>query len=116
VSLSEPTAYIPLKHAAQKYGIPLKTLLEQVESGSIASAKLPSGELLVAERNLDPSLKINRKDFKHLRKQPISASEASRKYSKIYEVSLSQRIFSRWADLKYITVLDRRSWLSIITG
>jgi hypothetical protein len=104
---SEPITYIPLKHAAEKYGIPEKTLLDHVKSGSIASAQLPNGELLVAETNVDSSLKIKRKDYKHLHNQPISASEASRKYSQIHNISISQRIFSRWAELKYITVLER---------
>jgi hypothetical protein len=43
-------------------------------------------------------------EFAHLRGQAISASEASRKYSKIYGVPISHRIFSRWAEAGYIKV------------
>ena len=97
---STPT-YIPLKHAAERYGISEKTLLERVKSGSIASAQLPDGELLVAENHVDPSLNINRQDFDHLRGQPISMSEASRKYE------IGQSNFSRWTKADYIKVLER---------
>ena len=93
--------YIPLKYAARKYGIPEKTLLERVKSGSIASAQRPDGELLVAENNVDPSLNIKRDDFEHLRGQKISMSEASRKYQ------IAHANFSRWTKAGYIKVLER---------
>jgi hypothetical protein len=70
--------YIPLKQAAERYGVPEKTLLERVNSGSIASGQLPNGELLVAENDIDPSLQIKRDDFEHLRGQKIGVREAGK--------------------------------------
>jgi hypothetical protein len=106
MSFSLSASYIPLKYAAQKYGIPEQSLIDKVKSGSIASGRLPDGELLVAEHEIDPSLNIRREDFAHLRGCPISMSEASRKYS-TNETVIPQQNFSRWAQAKYIKVLER---------
>jgi hypothetical protein len=46
-------------------------------------------------------------EFAHLRDQTISASEASRKYSKIFGVNIPQPNFSRWAEAGYIEVRER---------
>jgi predicted site-specific integrase-resolvase len=101
VSLSSSNTYTPLSQAALKYNLSEQSLLEWVKSGRIASAPLPTGELLVAEQDVAPSFNINREDFKHLRGQKISMSEASRKYG------ISHANFSRWAKTGYIKILDR---------
>jgi len=94
-------SYIPLSQAIRKYGVSKKSLLRRIKSGKLAAAKLPDGEFLVAENEIDPSLNIKREDFEHLRGQKLSMSEASRKYN------ISQPTFSRWASLGFITVLER---------
>jgi len=106
-TLRSSTTYIPLKQAAERYGVPEKTLLERVNSGSIAAAQLPNGELLVAESNVDPSLNIKRENFEHLRGQAISASEASRRYSELLGTTIYPSRFSEWAKAGFIKVLDR---------
>ena len=110
MALSLTPTYIPLKHAVRKYGIAEKTLLDQIKSGSIATGQLPDGELLVAERdlntNLDPSLQIRQEDFVNLQRQPISISEASRKYSSEH-VFIPPQNFSRWAKSGHIKILER---------
>ena len=99
MSLSLPTSYIPLEYAAEKYNISEKSLFERIKSGRIASAKLPSGELLVAENDVDPSLNIRREDFEHLRGKPIGVAEAGRKYGVI------NTTLSKWTRTGYIKVL-----------
>ncbi|MFQ5577970.1 MAG: helix-turn-helix domain-containing protein, partial [Anaerolineae bacterium] len=99
--LARTETYIPLAQAAQKYGIPEKTLLDRVKSGSIAKAQLPNGDWLVAEHDVDPSLDIRRKDFEHLRGQKISASQASREYG------VDNSTIGKWAKAGHITVLER---------
>ena len=72
-----------------------------------------TGELLVvADQNgnsQDPQTKeeVIAAKFAPLRGQPISASEASQKYSDKYKVPMGPALFSRWAKLGYITVLER---------
>jgi len=95
------TTYIPLPQAVRKYGISKKALLERIKSGKLTVAKLPDGEFLVAENEIDPSLSIKREDFEHLRGQKISVSGSSRKYG------IPHTNFSRWARLGFITVLER---------
>jgi len=99
--LQTGNTYIPLPEAIRKYGMSRNTLLERIKSGTLSAAKLPDGEYLVAENELDPSLNIKREDFEHLRGRKISVSESSRKYN------IPHTNFSRWAKLGYITVLER---------
>lgn len=93
--------YIPLDAAVQKYGISEESLLKRIQSGKLASAKLPNGEYLVAEHSIDPSLKIRREDFEHLRGKGISGSESSRKYG------ISTANFSKWSRVGYIKRMGR---------
>lgn len=104
--INVPT-YIPLVAAVQKYGILEKTLLKRIKSGKLASAQLPDGEYLVAEHDIDPSLRIKREDFKHLRGQGISVTNAGKKYD------IRAANFSRWTKLGYIKVLER-GWKLIL--
>ena len=62
---------------------------------------------MVSEHDVDQSLSITRDLFEHLRGQPISASEASRKYSDSSGVTILQSTISRWAKAGYIKVLAR---------
>lgn len=95
------TTYIPLSQAISKYRVSRKSLLKRIKSGKVSSAKLPDGEYLVAENDIDPSLSIKREDFEHLRGQKISMSDASRKYG------IPHPTFSRWAKASFIGVLGR---------
>jgi hypothetical protein len=101
--------YIPLSDAAQKYGISEEALTQLIEAGKIEAVQLSSGELLVAAENGKYKTKeqIIAEEFSELRGQVISASEASRKYSKVYDISIPQPNFSRWADAGYIEVRER---------
>jgi hypothetical protein len=95
---SDSATYIPLKQAAKKYHISEETL-NQVQSGSITAARLPDGELLVAEQEIDPSLNITREQFSHLRDSPIGLAEAGRKYG------VSQPTVTNWVKAGYRQVL-----------
>src|SRR5512136_2973136 len=103
--------YLPLAEAARRHGLSAKVLTQLIQAGKIGAVQLSSGEVLVAADNNNghgykTKAEIIAANFAHLRGQPISASEASRKYS-TDEVSISQRSFSRWAEAGYIKVLDR---------
>lgn len=110
MAVPQPVTYIPLKYAAQKYGIPEKTLLDQVKSGSIASGQLPDGELLVAEHDIGSSLHIRREDFAHLRGRKINVRKA------IWKYGIAPRTLSRWAEAKYIRILHRGYRLDLDEG
>jgi len=108
--LNIPT-YLPLPKAAQKYGLSEKALTQLVQAGKIEAVRLPSGEVLVPADNGSKALQTKEEiiatKFAHLCEQPISASEASRKYSDIHDVPISHVLFSRWARAGYITVMKR---------
>lgn len=103
--------YLPLVDAAQKYGLSEKALTQLIQAGKIEAVQLPTGELLVpADSNgSTPKTKeqIIAEEFTHLRGQPISASEASRKYSQMFSVHIPYQNFSRWAEAGYIEVKER---------
>jgi hypothetical protein len=116
-SLKEPPmpnpTYLSLEEAARKYGVKEKVLTQLIADGMVQTRTTSSGELLVvADKNgnsQEPRTKqeIITARFAHLRSQPISVSEASRKYSKTFGVTISQPLISRWVKLGYITVLNR---------
>jgi len=105
--------YLSLEEAARKYGVKEKVLTQLIADGIVQARTTPSGELLVvADKNgnsQEPQTKeeIIAARFAHLRGNPISASEASRKYSRQYRVPMSHALFSRWANLGYIAILER---------
>ena len=96
MTISHSQTFIPISEAVRKYGVSLNALLERIKSGKISAAKLPDGEYLVAEKEIDYSLTIKREDFKHLSEQTIGIAEASRKYS------ISHPTIIRWTKLGYI--------------
>jgi predicted DNA-binding protein (UPF0251 family) len=100
-------SYIPLEQAARKYGVSKNVLRQRVESGKLEAIETVNGDLLVADHDIDPSLKIKREDFEHLRGQGISISEAARNYK------IAHKTFSRWADAGYIFVIER-GWKVIL--
>jgi hypothetical protein len=108
LELNIPT-YLPLSQAAHKYDIPESVLTQLIHAGKIEAVRLPSGELLVSADDSSPKTKeeVIADEFAHLCRQKISASEASRKYSKKYGVTISHVLFSRWARAGYINVIDR---------
>lgn len=113
-------AHLSLEEAARRYGVKERVLTQLIEDGMLQTRTTSSGEIVVvADQNgnsQDPQTKeeIIAAKFAHLREQPISASEASRKYSKNHGVTISQPLISRWVKLGYITVLKRGigcSWM-----
>ena len=69
---------IPLKEAASRMGISVAALTRLVHDGTIRAVQLPDGSLAVTEIKSKPP--ITPDDFKHLRGNPISVSEAAAKY------------------------------------
>ena len=111
--MPNPT-YLSIDEAARRYGVKEKVLTQLIADGILQTRTAPSGELVVvADQNGNNSQKPQTKEeiiaakFTHLRGHPISASEASRKYSKEYKIPMSHALFSRWANLGYITILER---------
>ncbi len=101
--------YLSLPDAAKKFGLSEKVLTQMIQTGKLEAARLSSGELLVAAQNNggnDPQTKaeIIAAEFAHLQGKPISASEASRKYSEYYGVPISHVNFIRWKQAGYISV------------
>jgi hypothetical protein len=103
--------YIPLDQAARHYGVSKKVLTQEIQAGKIQAVQLPSGDLLVAAENngrdYQTKEEIIAKEFADLRGKPISASEASQKYSKIHSIPIRQPNFSNWASSGLIEVLGR---------
>jgi hypothetical protein len=100
--------YLPLAEAAEKFGLSEKVLTQMIQAGKIEAVQLPSGELFVAAENNGNGHGPKTKDeiiaekFAQLRGRKISASEASRKYSKEHGILISNELFSRWSRLGYI--------------
>lgn len=103
-----PTTYLSLEEVARKYDLRKKVLTQLIEAGMIETRQTPAGELLVvADKNgngQEPQTKeeIIAAKFAHLCEQPISASEASRKYGKLHGVPIAHQTFSRWAKAGFI--------------
>ena len=114
------STYLSLEEAARRYGVKEKVLTQLIADGMLQTRTTSSGELVVvADQNgnsQEPQTKeeIIAAKFDHLRRHPISASEASRKYSKKYRVPMSHALFSRWANLGYISILERGYRLQLV--
>ena len=100
--------YLTVEEAAHKYGVKKKVLTQLIADGMVQTRETSNGELLVIAENNGNSQEPQTKEeiiaekFAQLRGQTISASDASRKYSKIHKVPISQRSFSRWVKSGYI--------------
>ena len=107
------STYLTLEEAARKYGVKEKVLTQLIADGILQTRTTSSGELLVvADKNgnsQEPQTKekVIMEKYAHLKGKKISASEASRKYSKIYGITISHPNFSRWAKAGYIQVINR---------
>ncbi len=106
--------YLPLKEAAKKHDVEEKVLTQLIAAGMIEAVERNGETVVAVDKNGNDDNESQTKDeiiaakFAHLKGQPISASEASRKYSKIHGVPISNQSFSRWATkLGYIIVLER---------
>ena len=108
LELHVPT-YLSLHDAARKFDQPEEVLTQLIQAGKIEAVQLPSVELLVNATNCHYKTKkeIIAEEFTHLCKQTISASEASRKYSKVHGIPIPQPNFSYWAKAGYIEVKSR---------
>ena len=94
--------YIPLADAAQKYGIPEKTLTQLIETGKIEAVQLSSGELLVTADIISPPQtkeQLVTEKYSHLSGQRITVSDAAEKYS------VDRRNLLNWKSKGYIAVL-----------
>lgn len=107
--------YLTLKEAAKKHKVEEKVLTRLIAAGMIEAVEEEGETLVAVDKNGNgnngkkPQTKeeIIAAKFAHLCGQKISASEASRKYSKAYGISLSQVQFSRWAKFGFITILEK---------
>ncbi len=103
--------YLPLREAAKKHKVEEKVLTQLIAAGMIEAVEEDGETLVAVDKNgngsnngKEPQTKeeIITTKFAHLQGQPISASEASRKYSKLHQVQISNELFSRWSRLGYI--------------
>ena len=103
LELEVPT-YLPLSEAANKYNLSENMLTQLIQAGKIEAVRLPSGEVLVSANN-DPQ-RIRTKDqiivenFVHLRRQPITISQAVKDYD------VPDSTIRNWVSLKYIDIVD----------
>ncbi len=87
--MSNPT-YLPLKEAAKKHNVEEKVLTQLIAAGMIEAVERNGETVVAVDKKGNDDNEPQTKDeiivakFAHLKGQPISASEASRKYSKIY--------------------------------
>ena len=104
MAFSHSTTYIPLKQAAQKFGLSEKVLLDQIKSGSIVPARLPNGELLVAENDVDPKARTKEQiiDEKYaaLKGQYMTITEASTQHD------VPGNTIREWVALDYIRTIS----------
>lgn len=102
--------FIPLSQAARQLALSQATLHALIESGKIRAAVLPSGEIVVSKRsaeNVAAYEKINEQlrsiryaDFKRLKDQAITITEASEKYD------VPGTTLRDWIDSKFVKVLE----------
>ena len=77
--------YLTVEEAARKYGVKKKVLTQLIADGMVQTRETSTGDVLVVAENNGNSQELQTKEeiiaekFAHLREQPISASEASRK-------------------------------------
>ncbi len=126
--------FLPLNEAAARTGWTVERLRELVAAGTIMAGKLPDGEVIIAvdesgtaietpaeaetgsdERELPLAAAgddinaqlaaIRREDFEHLRGNPITVSEAARRYGEKHNINLVGQTIRDWARRGYIRVL-----------
>jgi len=100
--LSIPT-FIPLAEATRKYDLTEDVLTRLIQDGRIDAAQLPSGELLVSDKDLDQARtkeEIIKEKFGHLQGKPIRISQASRKYN------VPNSTIRDYIDCGYIGIVD----------
>ena len=80
--------FLHLPEAANQLGLSEAELRQRVETGTILAGNLPNGEIVVStdsiinkEADINTRLRsIKREDFEHLNGQPITVTEAVKKY------------------------------------
>ncbi|MBT7191481.1 MAG: hypothetical protein HN916_14965 [Anaerolineae bacterium] len=99
-------SYISLSEAGKRLRLPSLHLQDLIRVGTLKAARI-KGETVVEEEKVDEiATKPKKEDleeykqFVHLKEEPISISESTRKYG------VSQRTLSRWANAKYIERLN----------
>lgn len=103
------STYLTIEEAARKYGVKKKVLTQLIADGMVQTRETSTGDVLVVAENNGNSQESQTKEeiitekYAHLRKQLISASDASRKYSGIHGVPILQQSFSRWVKAGHIT-------------
>ena len=97
--------FITLAQASQQLRLDYPTLLRLIESGELLAAILPDNSIGVSQssaRSLLPrEEQPGYKEFIHLKGQPISISEASRKYG------IHTSTLTRWMQRGYIARLGK---------
>jgi hypothetical protein len=96
--------YIPIKDAAKKYGYALADLKRLAQSGKIKAVKLPDGDMIVSENELEfPDIKSKEelqaykdKHYPKLAEKTTWISKAARDYK------VSQPNIGRWVQAGYI--------------
>ncbi len=102
----KPSTYIPISEAYSLYGINEETLRKAVASGMVRAVQTPSGNMLVASKDVVSIANIRIDES--LRGKPIRVTEAARLYG------VSHANLSRWADAGLIRVLERKKRLLLL--
>ncbi|MFQ5612902.1 MAG: hypothetical protein ACE5H9_12285 [Anaerolineae bacterium] len=107
MSSTLPT-FLPLADAARKHNLPEKVLTQLIRDGKIEAAKLPSGEILVSDHDLDQGKtkeQIIAKKYGNLRGRPITITDAAKKYN-VPRGTLNAWVFRS----NYIRIVDDLSY------
>ncbi len=88
---------VTLDDAAQRTGSIADKLKRLIDRGIIQGFQSPNGRVMLSEGELDKVISIE--NFKHLDGNPISISEAARRYD------LHDRTIGRWAKAGHIRIM-----------
>lgn len=101
--------FLPLPDAARELGLSVAELQARVDAGTIAAGRLPDGEIVVSQENIEINgasdintrlYAIKRDDFKHLQGQAITVTEATEKYG------LAGRTIRGWVSVGYVSIIN----------
>lgn len=109
--------YVPIEDAAKKYGYALTELKRMAQSGKIKAVKLPDGDMIVSENELEfPEIKTKEelqaykdKHYADLAGKETWVSEAAREYK------VSHPNIVRWVQAGYISNLGKEQNKTLIS-
>ena len=114
IDQSKLDRFISLEDAGQQLDLDQSTLHCLIGDGSLYAAVLPDGSIAVSLRSVQSRLPRNKLPeylaLAHLKGQPISISDASRKYG------IHTSTFTRWMQRGYIAQIGKDGRRTLLDG